>query len=172
MGYHADYSSTENLTKKETLQHVLDSYTALETSNWVTNLSNCSSLLWHAYHSLNVRVNWTGFYLASGTNTHSQSRELELGPFQGKVACQSIKWGQGVCGVAASLKATQLVANVHEFPGHIACDGETQSEVVVPIVKGDDVVGVIDLDCLSLSGFDEVDVEYLEKLAELISRCL
>ncbi|EMG48075.1 hypothetical protein SBY92_001986 [Candida maltosa Xu316] len=168
---HADYSNLKkgDFSKTETLQHILDSYSALETDNWVANLSNCSSLLWHAYHSLNINVNWTGFYL---TNDKKQGTELILGPFQGKVACQEIQFGKGVCGTAASSRLTQLVPNVEEFPGHIACDGETKSEIVVPIVKDGETRGVIDLDCLDLEGFDEVDQEYLEKLAELISKCL
>ncbi|RCK67677.1 Free methionine-R-sulfoxide reductase [Candida viswanathii] len=166
---HADYSNLKSgqLSKRETLQHVLDSYEALKTPNWVANLSNCASLLWYAYKSLDVEVNWTGFYLTSVPDD-----ELILGPFQGKVACQTIKFGKGVCGSAASSQKTQLVPNVEEFPGHIACDGETQSEIVVPIVKDGKTKGVIDLDCLNLSGFDEVDQEYLEKLAELISQSL
>lgn len=164
--HHADYSNIQpnTLSKQETLQHILDSYSALsyDTTNWVANLSNCSSLLWHAYHSLNTPVNWTGFYV------RSTPQELILGPFQGKVACQTIRFGHGVCGTAAGSKETQLVRNVEEFPGHIACDGETKSEIVVPIVKDGEVVGVLDLDCLILNGFDEVDKEYLEKLCELI----
>ncbi|RLV89121.1 Free methionine-R-sulfoxide reductase [Spathaspora sp. JA1] len=164
--HHADYSNINpSLSKQETLQHILDSYSALasDTTNWVANLSNCSSLLWHAYHSLNVPVNWTGFYV------RSKEQELILAPFQGKVACQIIKFGTGVCGTAASTQKTQLVVDVEKFPGHIACDGETKSEIVVPIVKNGETLGVLDLDCLDLSGFDDVDQEYLEKLADLIS---
>lgn len=166
---HADYSNLESgqLSKQETLQHILDSYEALETPSWVANLSNCASLLWYGYKSLNIDVNWTGFYL-----TNKPDDELILGPFQGKVACQIIKFGKGVCGTAASTQETQLVPNVEDFPGHIACDGETKSEIVVPIVKDGKTKGVIDLDCLDLNGFDEVDKEYLEKLANLISQCL
>ncbi|KAI3403111.1 YKL069W [Candida oxycetoniae] len=170
MEHHADYTNVTGLSKKETLEHILTSYEALVTDNWVSNLSNCSSLLWHGYHSLNIPVNWTGFYLKQDNNG---KRELVLGPFQGKVACQVIQWGKGVCGTAAATSKTQLVSNVNEFPGHIACDGETKSEIVVPIVKDDgEVVAIIDLDCLELNAFDEEDVIYLEKLAKLISKCL
>lgn len=165
---HADYTNyNENETKEETLQSVVDSYEALaaDTQNWVANLANCSSLVWHAYHSLKVPVNWAGFYVVDPQN-HNQ---LILGPFQGKVACQTIEFGKGVCGNAASLKTTQLVKNVHEYPGHIACDGDTQSEVVVPIVYENNVVGVLDIDCLDRNGFDEVDQNYLETLVAKIS---
>lgn len=146
---------------------MIDSYEALlgDTSNWVANLSNCSSLVWHAYHSLGVNTNWTGFYVLDP----EKEQELILGPFQGKVACQSITFGKGVCGNAASSKKTQLVSDVEKFPGHIACDGETKSEIVVPLVDvNGKVLGVLDLDCLDLDGFNDVDVEYLEKLCKIV----
>lgn len=165
--YHADYTThSSNSGKDEILQSVLDSYEALsyDTRNWVANLANCSSLLWHAYHSMNVDINWSGFYVLNAPKTD----ELILGPFQGKVACQLIKFGKGVCGNAASSAKTQLVPNVNKYPGHIACDEETQSEIVIPIVFKDQVVGVLDIDCLTSDGFDETDVKYLEQLANLI----
>ncbi|CAG88427.1 DEHA2E19514p [Debaryomyces hansenii CBS767] len=165
--HHADYTSYSNDGgKEEILQSVVDSYEALsyDTRNWVANLANCSSLLWHAYHSMKINVNWSGFYVLNEPRTD----ELILGPFQGKVACQIIKFGKGVCGNAASSAKTQLVPNVNEYPGHIACDGETQSEIVVPIVNKGQVVGVLDIDCLTLEGFDDIDVKYLEQLATLI----
>lgn len=168
MAHHADYSSFSSSDRAETLGHLLESYKALSDGqdNWVCNLSNASSLLWHAYHSLNVNVNWTGFYVLDPKD-HAQ---LILGPFQGKVACQTISFGKGVCGTAASSRETQVVANVEEFPGHIACDGETKSEIVVPLVKEGQTIGVIDLDCLDLNGFSQVDKQLLEELAELIVR--
>ncbi|KAM0510254.1 hypothetical protein ACHAP9_001278 [Verticillium nonalfalfae] len=133
------------------------------------NLSNAASLLWHALHSLAApsnAVNWAGFYvldpLAPG--------QLILGPFQGKVACQTIRFGRGVCGTAAATAETQLVRDVEAFPGHIACDGDSKSEIVVPIVaKGGKVVAIIDIDCTVLDGFDEVDQQWLEKLAALLA---
>lgn len=166
--HHADYANyAEGVTKDEALQSVIDSYDALssETRNWVANLANASSLVWHAYHSIGTNVNWLGFYVADPT----KDNQLILGPFQGKVACQTIQYGKGVCGTAVSDKETKLVPNVNEFPGHIACDGETQSEIVVPIVKDGVVVGVLDIDCLTLGGFDEVDKKYLEELANRIA---
>lgn len=92
----------------------------------------------------------------------------------GRVACQTIPFGKGVCGTAAAKAETQLVPNVEEWPGHIACDGQTKSEIVVPIVlregQNKKVVGVIDIDCVDLEGFDDVDRKWLEKLAELLAR--
>lgn len=138
--------------------------------NWICNLANASSLLWHAYRTLSVNINWAGFYVTQKSN----SEELILGPFQGKVACQLINYGKGVCGIAASTKETQVVPDVNKFPGHIACDGETKSEIVVPIVNDEGkCLGVIDIDCLEYNGFNEIDKVYLERLAKLIvSTCI
>ncbi|CCH43696.1 hypothetical protein BN7_3250 [Wickerhamomyces ciferrii] len=166
--HHADYSNFTSSSKQETLETVTLSYEALsqDLTNWVANLSNASSLIWHAYHSLKIPVNWTGFYVVDPEDPS----QLILGPFQGKVACQTIKIGKGVCGIAAQTEKTQVVPNVEEFPGHIACDGETKSEIVVPIVGKDGKLrGVIDIDGLVLGAFDEVDQKELEKLAQLIA---
>ncbi|KAL3232783.1 Free methionine-R-sulfoxide reductase [Nakaseomyces bracarensis] len=164
--HHADYTNFNTTDRKEALQLLVDSYEALalDQRNWVCNLSNASSLLWHAYKSINVNVNWTGFYI-----TVPEKEEMLLGPFQGKVACQTIEFGKGVCGASASTQETQVVGDVDKFPGHIACDGETKSEIVVPIVTKDrKTLGVIDLDCLDYNGFSDIDKQYLEKLAALI----
>lgn len=166
--HHADYTNYEEASsKEEVLASVVSSYAALssDTKNWVANLANCSSLIWHAYHSLKVPVNWAGFYVLDPSN----SEQLILGPFQGKVACQQIQFGRGVCGNAASTKKTQLVPDVNAYPGHIACDGETKSEVVVPIMKDGKVLGVLDIDCLVQNGFDNTDVAYLENLVTKIA---
>lgn len=165
--HHAEYTSFTSDQKSEVLQTVLDYYSALsaETDNWVANLANASSLVWHAYHDLKIPVNWAGFYVLDPSHVS----QLVLGPFQGKVACQTIAFGKGVCGTAASTKETQLVPNVDEFPGHIACDGETQSEIVVPVVVDGKVMGVLDIDCLAKNGFDEEDKKYLELLAQAIA---
>ena len=99
-----------------------------------SNLSNAASLLWHAFHSLPApsnAVNWAGFYFTDPSNTS----RLILGPFQGQVACQIIAYGRGVCGAAAQTQVTQLVKDVDKFPGHIACDGASKSEIVVPILQ-------------------------------------
>lgn len=99
-----------------------------------SNLANTASLLWHAFHALpspSNQVNWAGFYVLDPLS----NKQLILGPFQGKVACQTISFGRGVCGAAAQSGETQLVPDVEAFPGHIACDGDSKSEIVVPIVK-------------------------------------
>ncbi|KAH8599101.1 GAF domain-like protein [Bisporella sp. PMI_857] len=133
-----------------------------------SNLANAASLLWHAYKSLpspSSEVNWAGFYVLDP----SKEAQLILGPFQGKVACQTIAFGRGVCGAAAKDKTTQLVPDVEKFPGHIACDSESQSEIVVPVLKDGKTVAIIDIDCALKGGFDEVDKRWLEKLALVLS---
>lgn len=167
--HHADYTNFSSSNDREdALELLIMSYKSLSEGqdNWVCNLSNASSLLWHCYTSLNVNVNWTGFYVAK-PNTDN---ELILGPFQGKVACQTIQFNKGVCGAAASQQCTQVVMDVNKFPDHIACDGETKSEIVVPIIckKTGKTLGVIDLDCLDFNGFGDIDRKYLEQLADLI----
>ncbi|MGE7861828.1 GAF domain-containing protein [Bacillus mobilis] len=126
-------------------------------ANVVANLSNASALLNQFFD----RVNWVGFYVTEGN-------QLVLGPFQGMPACVRIPFGRGVCGVAAETKTTQLVADVHQFPGHIACDSASNSEIVVPIVKEGTVIGVLDIDSPEKNRFDEVDQRYLEKFVETL----
>ncbi|CCF57402.1 hypothetical protein KAFR_0C04110 [Kazachstania africana CBS 2517] len=168
--HHADYANFDSIGNRgDALEMLVMSYKSLshDEDNWVCNLANASSLLWHCYRSLNINVNWTGFYITRKNNEN----ELLLGPFQGKVACQSIEFGKGVCGTAASTQETQVVADVNKFPHHIACDGETKSEIVVPIIsQSGKTLGVIDLDCLDYNGFGELDKKYLEELAALISK--
>ncbi|WMJ76479.1 MULTISPECIES: GAF domain-containing protein [unclassified Sedimentibacter] len=125
--------------------------------DWLANLSNAGAVLW----LLLDNINWAGFYLY-------KNDELVLGPFQGKPACTHIKLGKGVCGTAADKKETQLVKNVHEFPGHIACDSNSNSEIVIPIVKGSRLVGVLDIDSPVINRFNENDRRYLEKFVSLI----
>ncbi|CJV86097.1 GAF domain-containing protein [Streptococcus pneumoniae] len=126
-------------------------------SNVVANLSNASALL----NQFLDRVNWVGFYVTEGN-------QLVLGPFQGMPACVRIPFGRGVCGVAAETKTTQLVADVHQFPGHIACDSASNSEIVIPIIKDGNVIGVLDIDSPEKNRFDEVDQRYLEKFVETL----
>lgn len=95
--------------------------------------------------------------------------QLILGPFQGHVACQLISVGKGVCGTAAADKTTQLVRDVDQYPGHIACDGSSRSEIVVPIIQKGKVVAIIDVDCAELDGFDKVDQQHLEELASILA---
>lgn len=117
----------------------------------ITVLANASALIWQSLPDLN----WSGFYLV-------HNGELMLGPFQGKVACTNIPFGKGVCGTAFAEDRTQLVPNVHEFDGHIACDSASNSEIVIPIHKNGVVYGVLDIDSPVLSRFTEEDREGLE----------
>ncbi|RPA85619.1 GAF domain-like protein [Ascobolus immersus RN42] len=168
---HADVTAIpEALTKAQTYEYLNEQVEALcfEQRNWVCNLANSASLLWHAFHSLpgkSQSVNWAGFYVL---NPKAES-ELILGPFMGKVACQTIKFGRGVCGKAAADGKSVVVEDVDTFPGHIACDGDSKSEIVVPIVKDGKVLGVIDIDSTTASTFDEEDRKGLEKLATILA---
>ena len=123
----------------------------------ITVLSNAAALLYDFLED----INWAGFYLTSGD-------ELLLGPFQGKPACTNIAIGKGVCGSALATKSTQRVADVHKFPGHIACDGASNSEIVIPLMCDGECIGVLDIDSPSLNRFDEVDQYYLEQFACLV----
>ncbi|SHF79496.1 GAF domain-containing protein [Ornithinibacillus halophilus] len=123
----------------------------------VANLSNASALL----NQFLEDVNWVGFYIW-------KNDELVLGPFQGLPACIRIPYGKGVCGTAVKEQITMRIENVHHFPGHIACDSASQSEIVVPIVKEDEIFGVLDIDSPSLNRFDEVDQTYLEKFVDAL----
>jgi GAF domain-containing protein len=127
-------------------------------SNLVAAAANMSSLLYWSLPDLN----WAGFYLVD-----EPSGDLLVGPFQGKPACVRIPLGQGVCGTAAARRRTVLVEDVHLFPGHIACDSASNSEIVVPVLSGDRLVGVLDLDSPKRSRFDEEDARGLERLVEV-----
>ena len=123
----------------------------------VANLANASALLWQEL----PQINWAGFYQLQGDL-------LILGPFQGKPACIRIPMGKGVCGTAAASGKTVRVDNVHDFPGHIACDAASRSEIVVPLVDGERLLGVLDVDSPLPGRFDEADREGLEALARLL----
>jgi L-methionine (R)-S-oxide reductase len=125
-------------------------------SDFIANAANFSALV---YHSL-PDVNWAGFYLM-------KEGELVLGPFQGKPACIRIAVGKGVCGTAAERRQIVVVDNVHEFPGHIACDSASNSEIVLPLVKEKELVGVFDVDSPSVGRFDEQDAAGLDQLVEI-----
>ena len=127
----------------------------------IANLANAAALL---YCSLED-INWAGFYLLEG-NT------LVLGPFGGKPACIEIPMGRGVCGSAAAEKRTLLVPNVHEFPGHIACDSASNSEIVIPLFRDSEVIGVLDIDSPRYSRFDEHDRIGLEEFAKIIEKAI
>jgi L-methionine (R)-S-oxide reductase len=122
----------------------------------IANAANTAALIYHGLPDLN----WAGFYFVSGT-------ELVLGPFQGKPACVRIPFGSGVCGTAASRAATVVVPDVHNFPGHIACDPNSRSELVIPLVEPGSVLGVLDLDSPLLARFDEADRKGYEWLVAL-----
>lgn len=127
----------------------------------VANMANVAALIWQYLD----RLNWAGFYRVI-------AGELVLGPFQGKPACIRIPLDQGVCGAAAASGAVQLVGDVHAFPGHIACDAASRSELVVPVLRGGRVIAVIDLDSPDLARFDDEDAAGVIKLAEVIAAAI
>lgn len=126
----------------------------------ISNLSNISSLI---YQSLE-KVSWCGFYLSN-----EEFDTLYLGPYQGNVACTTIPFGKGVCGTSAILKQSQLVPDVHAFPGHIACSSSTNSEIVIPIIKDNKCYGVLDLDSDAFDNFTVQDQYLLEEVCKIIS---
>lgn len=167
-------------------------------AHWLPVLSNAAALLWDALDD----INWVGFYLvdpatvsgaepdagselgaeldvapgveldAAPSDHKPRTPELRLGPFQGKVACVRIPFGRGVCGTAAATRISQLVEDVHQFPGHIACDSASNSEVVVPIFKDDQVVGVLDIDSPSVARFTQEDLAGLEQVVKALESCV
>lgn len=139
------------------LLFALDALTADE-PDAVANMANAAALLWEYLPGLN----WAGFYRVVGG-------ELVLGPFQGRAACIRIALGKGVCGTAAATGETQVVDDVHAFPGHIACDAASLSELVVPVVRGGATIAVIDLDSPSRARFDAEDAAGVEAIARLLS---
>lgn len=126
----------------------------------VSNLSNLSRVIYESFEN----TSWCGFYI-----TDSTKNVLYLGPYQGPLACTIIPIGKGVCGVSAESKETQLVDNVHEYPGHIACSSSTNSEIVVPVIKNNRVVAVIDLDSDLFANYTTQDQKLLEEVASIIS---
>ena len=143
---------------KEEYQMLVEQAKALvaDEDDWIANTANLSALL---FNTLN-QVNFAGVY-------RYENGELILGPFQGMPACVHIQMGKGVCGTAAQTEQTQIVENVHEFAGHIACDSASNSEIVLPIFKQEKLWGVFDFDSTKLSNFDQVDQKYLEEIAKV-----
>ncbi|MBK7866216.1 MAG: GAF domain-containing protein [Ignavibacteriales bacterium] len=125
--------------------------------HWLSSLSNFVAVVNQVFSD----VSWVGFYLVD-------NGKLVLGPFQGKLACTQIQFGRGVCGKVAETLLTEIVPDVHKFPGHIACDSESNSEIVVPIIKDFVFIGVLDLDSTSFNTFDEIDKVYLEQLVAVL----
>ena len=127
----------------------------------IANMANVAALIWQAIPDLN----WAGFYRFDGT-------ELVLGPFQGKPACVRIPVGRGVCGTAVAEGKTQLVDDVHQFAGHIACDGASNSEIVIPLRRGGEIIGVLDIDSPIFNRFDEQDRIGLEETVQILESML
>ncbi|WP_448548711.1 GAF domain-containing protein [Thalassotalea fusca] len=149
------------MTKSEFYQQLLQQIEAIiagEADN-IANMANVSAVLFEALE----HVNWAGFYRVVGD-------ELVLGPFQGKVACIRIPLGKGVCGTAAAENTTQLVADVHQFAGHIACDAASNAEIVIPVRRNGEVVAVLDIDSTQYQRFDEEDQAGLEAIVRLLEK--
>ena len=150
-------------TKAEQYRELVNAAVALTAGepDAVANMANVAALIWQFV----PRLNWAGFYRVAGS-------ELVLGPFQGGPACIRIAFGQGVCGTAAAIGQTQLVPDVHAFPGHIACDAASASELVVPVLRGGTVIAVIDLDSPDLARFEAEDARGIEALANAIASAI
>ena len=148
------------MEKAQTYEQLIPQIESLikDVDNHVGALANVSALL----HSSFLHYFWCGFYIVKGN-------VLELGPFQGDVACYTIKKGRGVCGKAWEERQTLIVPNVLQFPEHIACSSKSRSEIVVPVFKDEEVVAVIDVDSKGYSAFDEIDKDGLEKIAKIVS---
>lgn len=127
-------------------------------SDMIANMANVAAMIHSTFHFW-----WTGFYRVVG-------EELVLSPFQGDLACSRIKYGRGVCGTAWKSQTTQVVEDVEQFPGHIACSSLSRSEIVVPVWRGDEIVAVLDIDSEHLATFDQVDKLWLEKIVKLFDR--
>lgn len=126
--------------------------------NILSNLSNFTAALKQTFD----KISWVGFYLFDG-------QKLYLGPFQGKVACTLIEIGKGVCGTAAEKRESVIVGDVEKFPGHIACDPESRSEIVIPIIKNNKLFGVLDVDSKDLNSFGKIDQKYFEEFCSFLS---
>ena len=150
------------LSKQERYSIVLNQAEALmkDENNLIANLSNIVSLLKYSFDY----YLWVGFYLYD-----EEKQNLVLGPFQGRIACTRIEIGKGVCGTAALKRETLLIEDVHNFEDHIACDAASNSEIVVPIVKDDKLIGVLDLDSDEFSRFTELEQKYLEKSVDILN---
>lgn len=125
--------------------------------DWLANMANSSALLFQFMDD----INWAGFYIW-------KNNQLVLGPFQGKTACVRIEEDKGVCGTAYSQRKVMLVKDVHEFPGHIACDPDSRSEIVIPVIVGGEVIAVLDIDSPTKARFDEVDLKYLKEFVNIL----
>lgn len=145
-----------NDTDYESLIQQISSLINGET-DMIANMANISAVLFNSLDN----VNWAGFYLF-------KEEQLVLGPFQGKPACIRIPIGKGVCGVAAATRSVQVVKNVHDFEGHIACDSASNSEIVIPIIANNELIGVLDIDSPEYERFSEYDHQYLAKVVDIL----
>ncbi len=154
-----DLTITTTGTKEEQYQSLIPQIEALLSgeTDFIANLANVAAALKEQFDWF-----WVGFYLV-------KEGELVLGPFQGPVACTRIKMGKGVCGASWERAETIIVPNVDEFPGHIACASASKSEIVLPLYKGENIVGVLDVDSEYLAHFDEVDAKYLQQIIDLLN---
>ena len=152
-------NKTKAMDKQETYKLLLARVKAMvkDETDPVANMANVAALIQEAF-----RLWWTGFYRVI-------DNQLVLGPFQGPVACTRIGFGKGVCGTSWKERRTIVVEDVEQFPGHIACSSESRSEIVVPLYKGDEVIGVLDIDSERLATFDATDKEWLEQIAEVVA---
>ena len=153
-----DLTIIKTATKAEQYQSLIPQIEALLTgeTDFVANMANVAAALKEQFNWF-----WVGFYLV-------KNDELVLGPFQGPVACTRIKKGKGVCGSSWEKNKTIIVPDVDNFPGHIACASASKSEIVLPLIKGDEVIGVLDVDSEFLSHFDETDQSYLENVISIL----
>lgn len=152
-------SNNSNMSKEEKYISLIPQIKSLieGETDLIANLANVSAALKEAFNFF-----WVGFYIVN-------NNQLVLGPFQGPIACTRIDYGKGVCGTSWKDKEAIVVDDVNQFPGHIACSALSQSEIVIPIVRNNKVVAVLDVDSEQLSHFDEIDLNYLTKIVEYIS---
>jgi GAF domain-containing protein len=155
-----EISFDKHLAEEERYRLLLSQLKVLLTKedNLISNLSNLTATIKDTFD----KVSWVGFYLFDG-------QKLYLGPFQGKVACTNIEIGKGVCGISASKRETIIVLDVNNFPGHIFCDSSSKSEIVIPLVQKDQLLGVLDLDSQKYNSFGKTDKEYLEEICKFLS---
>jgi GAF domain-containing protein len=157
MAEHLTINSGNKAERYATLLPQLEAIVSTETDS-IANMANIAACLWETFHFW-----WVGFYRVMGD-------ELVLGPFQGPLACTRIRKGRGVCGSAWEKGKTIVVPDVERFPGHIACSSASRSEIVVPIIKSGEVIGVLDVDSERLSAFDETDVIWLERVVAFLTK--
>jgi GAF domain-containing protein len=154
-----EISIDKHLVEEERYRLLISQLKSLLTKedNFISNLSNFTAAIKDTFE----KVSWVGFYLFDG-------QKLYLGPFQGKVACTNIEIGKGVCGTSAEKRETIIVADVDKFPGHIACDSKSKSEIVVPLFQNNCLLGVLDLDSHEYNSFGNTDKEYLEEICKFL----